>query len=151
LVERVAAATGLAPEAAAERLVRLSVLTHLLPIELRGGDAPAAEVAALFRTVRRQGTDAERHLTQANLRLVVSVAKKYLGRGLPFWALIREGNRGLRRAVQKLEYRRGFKFSTYATWWIRQSITRAIADHGRTIRMPVHMVELVNKLQRISR
>jgi RNA polymerase primary sigma factor len=99
----------------------------------------------------REGQKAQEHLIKANSRLVVSVAKKYVGRGVPFLDLIQEGNIGLIRAVKKFDYRRGFKFSTYATWWIRQAVTRAIADQGRTIRVPVHMYEQINRLTRTSR
>ena len=99
----------------------------------------------------RDGQSATEHLIKANSRLVVSVAKKYVGRGVPFLDLIQEGNIGLIRAVKKFDYRRGFKFSTYATWWIRQAVTRAIADQGRTIRVPVHMYEQINRLTRTSR
>jgi len=99
----------------------------------------------------RDGQSATEHLIKANSRLVVSVAKKYVGRGVPFLDLIQEGNIGLIRAVKKFDYRRGYKFSTYATWWIRQAVTRAIADQGRTIRVPVHMYEQINRLTRTSR
>ena len=99
----------------------------------------------------RDGQAGQEHLIKANSRLVVSVAKKYVGRGVPFLDLIQEGNIGLIRAVKKFDYRRGYKFSTYATWWIRQAVTRAIADQGRTIRVPVHMYEQINRLTRTSR
>ena len=109
-----------------------------------------AEIKALQLDVDR-GSDAKKRLAEANLRLVVSIAKRYVGRGMLFLDLIQEGNLGLIKAVEKLDYRKGYKFSTYATWWIRQAITRAIADQARTIRIPVHMVETINKLIRVSR
>lgn len=101
--------------------------------------------------VEQGDTEAKQRLAEANLRLVVSIAKRYVGRGMQFLDLIQEGNMGLMKAVEKFDYRKGFKFSTYATWWIRQAITRAIADQARTIRIPVHMVETINKLIRIQR
>lgn len=109
-----------------------------------------AEIKALQLDVNR-GSDAKKRLAEANLRLVVSIAKRYVGRGMLFLDLIQEGNLGLIKAVEKFDYRKGYKFSTYATWWIRQAITRAIADQARTIRIPVHMVETINKLIRVSR
>jgi RNA polymerase primary sigma factor len=109
-----------------------------------------AEIKSLQKDVDA-GSDAKKRLAEANLRLVVSIAKRYVGRGMLFLDLIQEGNLGLIKAVEKFDYRKGYKFSTYATWWIRQAITRAIADQARTIRIPVHMVETINKLIRVSR
>lgn len=111
----------------------------------------AEQETELARAAQAGDEDARRHLSEANLRLVVSVAKRYAGRGLPFLDLIQEGNLGLMKAAEKFEPERGFKFSTYATWWIRQAITRAMADQARTIRVPVHMVEVINKLSRVQR
>ena len=122
-----------------------------LAMRIEAGEKELAGNGSADQVIVVQGEEAKRQLTEANLRLVVSIAKKYVGRGMLFLDLIQEGNLGLIRAVEKFDYRKGYKFSTYATWWIRQAITRALADQARTIRIPVHMVETINRLIKISR
>jgi RNA polymerase primary sigma factor len=148
---------GKVPLLTAEQEVTLAkrIEAGLLATQTLDAEAATEPLAdsrrAGLQAVQRDGELARRQLTEANLRLVVSIAKRYVGRGMALLDLIQEGNLGLIRAVEKFDYTKGFKFSTYATWWIRQAITRAIADQARTIRIPVHMVETMNKVLRISR
>jgi RNA polymerase primary sigma factor len=170
LIMTVAEQARVSATQAEDVIITFSVCTRLLPLALRGllnrplsEEPPARDVtqqaiaehaqslALHYDVVRAEARAAQKELMEANLRLVVSVAKRYMGRGMALLDLIQEGNIGLLRAVEKFDYRRGYKFSTYATWWIRQAVTRAIADQARTIRIPVHMVETINRLTQVSR
>ena len=152
-IGQVSLLTGPGEVSLAKRIEAGSLAEAMLADLAASGGIDAVDVTERRRLQRsvRDGERAKRDLTQANLRLVVSIAKRYLGRGMAILDLIQEGNLGLMRAVEKFDYTKGFKFSTYATWWIRQAITRAIADQGRTIRIPVHMHESMNKVMRHQR
>ena len=151
-IGRVALLTAAEEVSLAERIeVGLYAVERLRDTTSTPGDAKSVQLVRDLRWIIRDGERAKSHLLEANLRLVVSVAKRYTGRGMLFLDLIQEGNLGLIRAVEKFDYTKGYKFSTYATWWIRQAISRAMADQARTIRLPVHLVEIVNKLNRLQR
>jgi len=177
LVKAITEANGKSVSEVGRSLIDLSIDSRLLPSELLEAivdgtswsqmgslvaepinleflsklQAKSQQLKTYFSKVKKAASESEKRLIEANLRLVVSVAKKYTGHGIPFLDLIQEGNIGLFRAVKKFQYRRGYKFSTYAHWWIRQSITRSIADQARTIRIPVHMIEIINKLFKTNR